>query len=72
VGAKQGAIIMTGIMTTFAERISENIAIVYYITELKHSKSSIFRISAVRRGSRNKRMLFLTIKLRNKRCPIKM
>jgi hypothetical protein len=30
-GAKQGANIMTEIMTTFGERISESIAIIYYI-----------------------------------------
>jgi hypothetical protein len=58
VGAKQGANIMTGIMTTFGERISENIAIIYYITEFKHSKSSVFRNTAVRLGSKNKRVLF--------------
>jgi hypothetical protein len=44
VGAKQGANIIKGIMTTFRERISENIAIIYYITELKHSKGQYFGI----------------------------
>jgi hypothetical protein len=44
VGVKQGANIMTEIMTTFGERISENIAIIYYITEFKHSKFQYFGI----------------------------
>jgi hypothetical protein len=46
VGAKHGASIKTRIMT-FGRRISQNIAIIYYITEFKHPKSSIFRNTAV-------------------------
>jgi hypothetical protein len=54
VGDKQGANIMTGITTTFRERISENIEIINYIMEFKHYKRSIFRNTALRLGTRNK------------------